>query len=158
MTPARKALLTRRDALSLLATLAGSALVMACRDEKVVPGPRMTPAALALRLDDVRAGGLSVWHIGPATLHAQHRIPGSRYIGEAGTTAGYAALLAALRALPIHAEVVLYCGCCPTTHCPNVHPADRALREAKVDRGLVLDLPTNLRTDWIDKGYPVDAG
>jgi len=26
------------------------------------------------------------------------------------------------------------------------------------DPARLLDLPTNLRTDWIDKGYPVDAG
>ena len=151
------ALFTRRAALSSLAALAGAALVVACRDEKVVPGPRMAPAALASRMEDVRAGQLPVWHIGPATLHAQHRIPASRYMGEAGTSAGYAALLAALSALAPHAEVVLYCGCCPTTHCPNVHPADRALRVANVERGVVLDLPTNLRTDWIDKGFPVDS-
>ena len=30
---------------------------------------------------------------------------------EAGAGAGYAALLVALRALPPHGEVVLYCGC-----------------------------------------------
>jgi len=149
----RRAELTRRG---LLGALAASALVAACREEK--PGPRMAPATLASRIEDVRAGRLPVWHVGPATLHKQHRIPGSRYIGEAGTSAGYAALLAALRALPAHAEVVLYCGCCPTTHCPNVHPADRALLEAGADRGAVLDLPTNLRTDWIDKAFPVDSG
>jgi thiosulfate/3-mercaptopyruvate sulfurtransferase len=157
VTRAGMALLTRRAALSSLAALAGSALVMACRDEKMVLGPRMAPAALASRMEEVRAGRLSVWHIGPASLHAQHRIPGSRYIGEAGTSEGCSALLAALRALGPHAEVVLYCGCCPTTHCPNVHPADLALREANVERGVVLDLPTNLRTDWIDKGFPVDS-
>jgi thiosulfate/3-mercaptopyruvate sulfurtransferase len=147
--------LTRRAA---LAALAGSALVVACHEEKLVPGPRISPAALASRMDQVGDGRLPVWHIGPAALHAQHRIPRARYIGEAGTSAGYAALLAALRALPPHSEVVLYCGCCPTTHCPNVHPADRALREAAADHGVVLDLPTNLRTDWIDKGFPVDSG
>jgi hypothetical protein len=84
-------------------------------------------------------------------------IAGSRHVGEAGTAAGYAALLSALRALAPHGEVVLYCGCCPTTHCPNVLPADRAMREAATDRGAVLDLPTNLRTDWTDKGFPVDS-
>ena len=118
----------------------------------------MAPSLLAARIEEVRAKLLPVWHIGPATLHAQRRIPGSRDVGEAGTRAGYAALLAALRALPPHGEVVLYCGCCPTTHCPNVGPADRAMRETATDHGVVLDLPTNLRVDWIDKGFPVEPG
>ena len=147
--------LTRRGALQ---AIAGSAMLVACRDEAVARGPRMAPSALAARMAEVRAESLPVWHIGPATLHAQRRIPGSRYVGEAGTSAGYAALLAALRALPAHHEAVLYCGCCPTTHCPNVGPADRAMREAGTERAVVLDLPTNLRVDWIDKGFPTEPG
>jgi thiosulfate/3-mercaptopyruvate sulfurtransferase len=53
-------------------------------------------------------------------------------------------------------EVVAYCGCCPFTHCPNLHPARHLL--AARGKASFLDLPTNFRTDWIDKGFPVEAG
>jgi len=50
---------------------------------------------------------------------------------------------------------VIYCGCCPFEHCPNVRPAFQLLNEMKFTNQKLLNLSTNLKTDWIDKGYPV---
>ena len=114
----------------------------------------MPPADLNARLGDVRAGKLAVPHVGPWYLSGKGHIPGSRWVGEAGTDEGLAALESALRAIPPDTEVVAYRGRCPFSHCPNIEPARRVLAgRAKTS---FLDLSTNLRTDWIDKGYAVD--
>ncbi len=60
-----------------------------------------------------------------------------------------------LSALPKDTKIVIYCGCCPFEHCPNVRPAIAALKEMKFTNYRLLDLPHNIKADWIDKGYPV---
>ena len=52
-------------------------------------------------------------------------------------------------------EIVIYCGCCPDEHCANAHPAANVLKEMKFTNYHLLDLPNNLRINWIYKGYPV---
>ena len=61
-----------------------------------------------------------------------------------------------LAKLPKDKEVVIYCGCCPFAHCPNVRPAIAALKELKFTNYYLLNLPNNIRTDWINKGYPTN--
>lgn len=118
--------------------------------------PLLPPSDLNGRLADVKAGKIAVLHVGPQILWKRERVPGSRWVGEAGKSEGLAAFEAAVKALPADVEVVAYCGCCPTEDCPNVRPARRALAERA--KGSVLDLPTNFRTDWIDKGFAVERG
>jgi hypothetical protein len=118
--------------------------------------PLLPPSELNGRLADVKAGKIAVLHVGPQILWKRERVPGSRWVGEAGKSEGLAAFEAAVKALPADVEVVAYCGCCPTEDCPNVRPARRALAERA--KGSVLDLPTNFRTDWIDKGFTVERG
>ena len=60
-----------------------------------------------------------------------------------------------LKKLPKDTKIVVYCGCCPYEHCPNVRPAIEALKELKFTNYYLLDLPHNIRVDWIDKGFPV---
>jgi rhodanese-related sulfurtransferase len=60
-----------------------------------------------------------------------------------------------LAALPKDTKVVIYCGCCPFEHCPNVRPAIAVLKDMKFTNYQLLNLPHNIKTDWIDKGYPV---
>jgi thiosulfate/3-mercaptopyruvate sulfurtransferase len=52
--------------------------------------------------------------------------------------------------------MVIYCGCCPWEKCPNVQPAMTTLQEMGFTRVRVLHLPDNFKTNWIDKGYPVE--
>jgi hypothetical protein len=56
------------------------------------------------------------------------------------------------------ADIVLYCGCCPMEHCPNIRPAYQALKESGFTRVRVLRIPTNMAADWYGKGYPSEAG
>jgi hypothetical protein len=50
----------------------------------------------------------------------------------------------------------VYCGCCPYKNCPNARPAIALLKSMKFTNYHLLDLPTNIRTDWIARGYPVN--
>jgi rhodanese-related sulfurtransferase len=60
-----------------------------------------------------------------------------------------------LKKLPKDAKIVLYCGCCPFEHCPNVRPAIQLLKDMKFTNYQLLNLDHNIKMDWIDKGYPV---
>lgn len=52
------------------------------------------------------------------------------------------------------AKIVIYCGCCPYERCPNVRPAIDVLKDMKFINYYLLNLPDNLRINWMDKGYP----
>ena len=51
-------------------------------------------------------------------------------------------------------EVVIYCGCCPFEKCPNIRPAFEMLKESGYKNAKLLNIPKNIKVDWIDKGYP----
>jgi len=53
---------------------------------------------------------------------------------------------------------VIYCGCCPWSHCLNVKPAYEALHNMGFRKLKVLYIADNLGTDWVSKGYPVEKG
>ena len=82
-------------------------------------------------------------------------IPASIGIGMINTAEGLQKLKDKLKTIDKNKKIVVYCGCCPFEHCPNVRPAIDALKEMKFTNYYLLDLPTNLKKDWIDKGYPV---
>jgi len=54
--------------------------------------------------------------------------------------------------------IVLYCGCCPWNHCPNVKPAYDALQAMGFRNLKVLYIANNFGADWVDKGYPTAKG
>jgi thiosulfate/3-mercaptopyruvate sulfurtransferase len=156
--------LTRRSLLSLLSIT----FVVACErapaggstgSEPPEPlGPMLAPAELAKRIDDVKAGKVLVLYVGPELLYAQGRVPGARQLPETGTAAGREALTRTIRETPQETEIVVYCGCCPYGPCQNVRPASEILRASGRTNAKYLDLPTNFKTDWANKGYPVERG
>ena len=62
-----------------------------------------------------------------------------------------------LENLPRNTNIIIYCGCCPFEHCPNIRPAFKLLNEMGFTNQKLLDLSHNLKADWIDKRYPVTA-
>ncbi len=151
--------LPRRE---FLAGLLSGLLAAACRSKgdaaaaEETIGPLLAPAALAARLDDVKAGKIAVLYVGPDTLFGRGHVPGARKVGAVDSDEGRRALLDALAKIPAETEVVLYCGCCPVRSCPNVRPASATLRSLGRANARVLDLPTRFATDWTEKGYPVE--
>jgi rhodanese-related sulfurtransferase len=96
--------------------------------------------------------------VGSHVLYAQAHIPGSEYIGPASSESGLQALRKRVEALPRKKFIVLYCGCCPWNHCPNVKPADDALQAMGFTNVKVLYIEGNFGMDWVEKGYPVAKG
>ena len=96
--------------------------------------------------------------VGSHVLYSQAHIPGSEYIGPASNPAGLEQLRKRVEPLPRTKSIVLYCGCCPWTHCPTVKPADDALHAMGFRNVKVLYLPNNFGADWVQKGYPTAKG
>jgi len=92
-----------------------------------------------------------IFSVGPGAL-----IPHSIDAGMASHPENLDRLKQELSSVPKKSKLVIYCGCCPFEHCPNVRPAISLLKELGFTNYRLLDLPHNLKTDWIDKGYPVD--
>jgi thiosulfate/3-mercaptopyruvate sulfurtransferase len=119
----------------------------------------VTPAALVAELiAKDQAGKPTVVCVGFRPLYQGAHIPGASFHGAASTTNGIADLKDWARLVPRAANVVLYCGCCPLEHCPNLKPAFLALREVGFTNLRVLLLPNDFNTDWIEKGYAVEKG
>ena len=112
------------------------------------PAQLLEPAALAKTLTEGKNIPV-LFSVGPGAL-----IPHSTAIGMTRDEENRTRLKEALQNTPKDAAIVVYCGCCPYEHCPNVRPAIALLQELKFTNYKLLDLPKNLKTDWIDKGYP----
>jgi thiosulfate/3-mercaptopyruvate sulfurtransferase len=99
-----------------------------------------------------------VLYVGPHIFYTQAHIPGAEYIGPAAKPEGMDKLRSRASSLSHGALVVIYCGCCPWDHCPNIRPAHDELEKMGFTRLRVLYLATSFGTDWADKGYPVAKG
>ena len=96
--------------------------------------------------------------VAPHFLYEGGHIPGASFHGPASTPQGLADLKKWASAVPKSTNLVLYCGCCPLTRCPNLRPAFETLRAMGFSHLRVLLLHTNFYTDWASKGYPADKG
>jgi len=116
------------------------------------------PADLAAVLKNTSAPKPLVLHVGFRKLYAQAHIPGSEFVGAASDDAGLQLLTNRVAKLPKDSAIVIYCGCCPWDHCPNMAAAHDALRALGFTRVKALYIADNFGTDWVDKGYPVASG
>ena len=89
-------------------------------------------------------------------LYRNRHIETAVFAGPGRDPEGITALQAAVKKLPKDAEIVIYCGCCPMDHCPNLRPAFRVLKEMGFTRIHALNIATNFATDWVEKGYPAE--
>lgn len=99
-----------------------------------------------------------VIQVGFRTMYEQAHVPGSEYVGAASSAEGAKELHQRVEGLPRSSFIVLYCGCCPWSHCPNVQPAYKELRSMGFRNVKVLYIESNFGADWVDKGYPVSKG
>lgn len=97
-----------------------------------------------------------VIHVGFPVLYRAAHIEDSQYAGPGSKADGIDVLKKAVAGQPKDRAILLYCGCCPWDKCPNVRPAFAALREMGYSNVKVMEVPENLKADWIDKGYPTD--
>ncbi|HEV2470519.1 MAG TPA: rhodanese-like domain-containing protein [Candidatus Sulfotelmatobacter sp.] len=97
-------------------------------------------------------------HVGSHVLYSEAHIPGSEYVGAGSTAYGVQQLQQRVKPLPKSKFIVLYCGCCPWNHCPNVKPAYDALAAMGFTNVKVLYISNNFGANWVDKGYPTARG
>jgi thiosulfate/3-mercaptopyruvate sulfurtransferase len=111
----------------------------------------MEPSELAAIINKPNAKKPIIYSVGPGA-----DIKGSIEMGAAQEKENFDKFKAALNKLDKNTEIVLLCGCCPFEHCPNIRPAFKLLNEMNFSNHKLLNLPHNLKVDWIDKGFPMN--
>ena len=123
----------------------------------IAPGRLISPEDLVKMLQSGKEKPLML-QVGSHMLFLQAHIPGAEYAGPAANESGLQQLRKRVESLPRDKFIVLYCGCCPWNHCPNVKPADDALHTMGFTNVKVLYIADNFGTNWMDKGYPTAKG
>lgn len=135
-------------------TIAASA-----QDASQIPSARLINAAdLVKMLQSSKDEKPLIIQVGSHVLYSQAHIPASEYIGPASSEAGLQQLRKRVETLPRNKPIVIYCGCCPWSHCPNIKPADDALHAMGFTNVKVLYVANNFGADWVERGYPVAKG
>ncbi len=104
------------------------------------------------------ANSPTIIYVGFRTLFEGGHISGASFHGTASKEEGLAELKKWVNALPRSTNLVIYCGCCPFDHCPNIRPAYTALHDMGFTHARVVVLPTSFAVDWVEKGYPMQKG
>ncbi len=99
-----------------------------------------------------------ILQVGSHLMYTQAHIPGSIYAGPGSQPSGLALLASKVGALKKSQVIVLYCGCCPWSHCPNIGPAFKRLHDLGFTNVKALYLANNFGDDWVGKGYRVEQG
>jgi hypothetical protein len=134
---------------SLLITTVLSYAAVAQNPENWTSKQLTQPASLAATLSSGKDLPV-IFSVGPGAI-----IPHSIDIGMVKDEKNLAKLKEQLGKLPASTNILIYCGCCPYERCPDVRPAIALLQAMKFTNYHLLDLPHNIKTDWIAKGYPV---
>lgn len=143
----------------LLALVLALLTVVAFAQASLIPSTRLiNPEDLVKTLQSSKAENPLMIQVGSHVLYSQAHIPGSEYIGPASSDAAVQQLRKRVESLPRNKFILIYCGCCPWGHCPNVKPADDALHAMGFTNIKVLYIANNFGADWVDKGYPVAKG
>ena len=100
----------------------------------------------------------AILYVGPRFMYGQAHIPGAEYIGPASELQSVGRLRKRAASLAKNSAVVLYCGCCPWEHCPNIRPAYKELQQMGFKNVKALYLANSLGTNWVEKGYPIEKG
>lgn len=116
------------------------------------------PEELARILQSQKGGSPLILHVGYRVLYLQAHVPHSEYIGPASEPEGIQRLRQRVQALSRTQSIVVYCGCCPWSKCPNVGPAYNELRAMGFRNVKLLYIADNFGKNWVDKGYPVAKG
>ena len=110
----------------------------------------LEPRDLALTINTPQSHQPIVLSVGPAAV-----IKNSIDIGATREKENLDKLKQHLKDVSKDETLVLYCGCCPFDKCPNIRPAFDLLNQLGFKNHKLLNLPHNIKMDWIDHGYPV---
>ncbi|MEO7207418.1 MAG: rhodanese-like domain-containing protein [Steroidobacteraceae bacterium] len=116
------------------------------------------PADFAAALKQSNTLKPLILQVGFRNAYAQAHIPDAEYVGAAGDENGLKTLQKRVAKLPTDSAIVIYCGCCPWSRCPNIAAAYDALHDLGFNNVKVLEFADDFGTNWVDKGYPTTNG
>ena len=108
------------------------------------------PAELAKKLTDPKEVKPVIFNVGPVD-----QIKTAISAGPVNDDAGFKKFRYEVSKIPKDKEVVVYCGCCSSENCPNIRPAIKFLTESGYKKAKVLNIPTGIKEDWVQKDYPM---
>jgi hypothetical protein len=112
----------------------------------------MAAADLAALINSPTANKPLIVCVGPSAT-----IKGSVEIGPANKAGNLDKLKELLQKENRKEVIVIYCGCCPFKNCPNIRPAFTLLNEMGFTNHKLLDIPHNIKVDWLDRHYPSNS-
>lgn len=157
--------LRRVGAIAVLAVLCWLAAPTLVRGQRAQPmgsassipaAALLQPAELNQMLHAKSAGRPLVLQVGSRLMFDEAHIQGAEYAGPGSKQSGLTLLRKRVAALQHGAPIVIYCGCCPWSRCPNVWPAYKELHDMGFTHVRALYIANNFGTDWVNKGYPVE--
>lgn len=110
------------------------------------------PDELASAMNSSNPGKPVIFNIG-----AVEDIRDAKHIGAVSKAESLESFKKALYGLPKTTRIIIYCGCCPFAKCPNIRPAFSLLTGMGFTNIKLLNLSVNLKTNWRDKGYPMET-
>ena len=113
------------------------------------------PEELKTMLNSTGALQPLILQVGSRVMFDQAHIPTSEYVGPGSRENGLYLLRDRVKPLSKSRFIVLYCGCCPWSRCPNVGGAYKTLSDLGFSNVKVLYIADNFGSEWVGKGYPV---
>ncbi len=92
-----------------------------------------------------------IFNVGP-----MENIKGAQAVGAATNATFSTKILSYLTMESKTKPVVVYCGCCSYSSCPNIKPAYDILLAQGFKNTKVLELLEGIKPDWLAKGYPTE--
>lgn len=111
----------------------------------------MDPKELAQKLNDPKGVKPVIYNVGTVD-----QIKTAINTGAVSTDAGFKKFRYEVSKITKDKEVVVYCGCCTSLNCPNIRPAHKYLIDQGFKRARILDIPTGIKEDWVQKDYPLE--
>ena len=109
--------------------------------DRIDPAGRAEPDAADAQAEEKPL----ILQVGSHVLFAEAHIKGAEYAGPGSQDAGLQQLHDRVAQMPRKTLIVIYCGCCPWTRCPNLGPAYKQLRDMGFTNVKVLYLADNWR-------------
>lgn len=153
---------TRTSAVSalFLAILIGAAPARA--DHKpaasIPAAALIEPADFAATLKAPSGPKPLILQVGFRKAYLQAHIPGSEYVAAASEADGVEALKQRVAKLPRDGAIVIYCGCCPWSKCPNIAAAYDTLKGLGFSHVKAIHIAEDFGTNWVDEGFPTAKG
>jgi len=145
--------------LALLVSIPLHAQTAQTSQDELAPGdPHLISPEDLLKIIQSSGEKPLILNIGPWLIYRQAHIPDAEFVGGTADKQGLERLRGRVKSMPQTKAIVLYCGCCPWSHCPNVRPALKELSAKGFSNVKVLYIADSFGTDWVDKGYPTVKG